>query len=76
MINVQITFEMTIIKLFVDWGEYGAFSQCSITCGEGIMKRERQCIGGDPGQAGCPGSAFMEMVKIISIKHQKLIFSC
>ncbi|CAK8695093.1 unnamed protein product [Clavelina lepadiformis] len=43
------------------WGEYGAFSQCSVTCGEGIIKRERQCIGGDPGQAGCLGSAFMEM---------------
>ena len=38
------------------WTVWGAFGQCGVSCGGGIQARERQCIGGIPGQNGCLGS--------------------
>ena len=35
-------------------GEWEAWSTCSVTCGEGICTRHRECEGGKEGGKDCP----------------------
>ncbi len=40
---------MCIFSCLVDfgfWGPWSEYSSCSVTCGEGLQVRYRQCLGG------------------------------
>ena len=38
------------------WQDWGSYSQCSVSCGEGERTRRRTCLGGEVGGPGCEGS--------------------
>lgn len=38
------------------WGDWASWSPCSVTCGSGNASRERPCMNGKMGDAGCQGS--------------------
>jgi len=42
-----------------NWGEWGQFNQCSVTCGTGSQTRQRVCNNPPPANGGtsCPGEA-------------------
>ena len=44
-------FESCATLLCPEWTEWGGWSACSVTCGEGSQTRVRRCDGGDT----CPG---------------------
>lgn len=37
------------------WSEWQDWSECSTTCGPGLMSRKRTCLGGKEGGPGCEG---------------------
>ena len=39
------------------WANWGPYRRCSVTCGAGVRLRERICLNGEPGEAGCLGGS-------------------
>jgi len=51
---MQSHLKLNFIKRLVDggWGSWGAWDQCSVSCGVGIQHRERQCNNPTPSLFG------------------------
>ena len=51
----EIEIEICKKRPCAEWGGWKC-PECSKTCGGGFQLCERKCIGGNPGDPGCPGS--------------------
>ena len=45
----------SFLKLILDFGQWSAWTECSVTCGGSQQTRSRSCENGSQGQVGCIG---------------------
>ena len=57
--NVKLNINSLNLKVNGGWSGWGAFSGCSVTCGDGSKTRTRSCDNPTPahGGSGCHGSS-------------------
>ncbi|XP_003927233.1 thrombospondin type-1 domain-containing protein 1 [Saimiri boliviensis] len=48
---------MLIQRNIETWGLWQPWSRCSITCGDGVRERRRECLTSSPSRPRCPGMA-------------------
>lgn len=54
--------EIQQVDLCPFYGEWSAWTACTVTCGRGSKSRNRTCINGSPGVIGCDGSSTQTLV--------------
>ena len=63
--------EISINKKSTRWSAWSEYSECSVTCGDGISTRTRECINDPAGHCGCEIGGLIEQ---ISCNKEKCAF--
>ena len=54
--------EISINKKSIRWSAWSEYSECSVTCGDGISTRTRECINDPAGHCGCEIGGLIEQI--------------